>query len=302
MQLKLATLLVFSFALLAAIAANASAACCANPLTQEPVCIESPSITAETCCGDDVHFGKLAGAPKSYGDCISNFFSKESCKRFSDKCSHGCCMQDDFCQDNVPGVLCSSKFSMQFGGLCMKGKDYAISGCEKGCCCPGTQIMLKDNCKDTFYENMTEEADCRRICSKQIRETVKDMPTNTTISTPGPGAEPVNAKPVAKSKACTDMLDKKECVDANCYWCPEAGCGFDCTACQYKYDTFPDAPDRVCDDLCLGISCENGFYCSLGRCLQAKTPEISMKSFFFIFALILLIAVFIISSKTRSEK
>lgn len=289
------------------LAATNAAPCCANPLSQAPLCIESERyITPETCCGDDIYFGKVAGAPKNYDDCILNFYSEGSCQKFSDKCSYGCCMQDDFCQNNVPGILCGGKFSNRFEGLCIKGGVSALEGCQKGCCCPDAKIMLKDKCEKTFNANITQEPDCRRMCSKQTKETIKtnDMPNNASVSTPGhkPEVKPANAKPVAKSKACTDMLNIKECVDANCYWCPDSGCGFDCTACKYQHDAFPDVPDRVCDDLCLGINCGNGFYCNLGRCLATGTPEISMKSFFIIFALILLIVVFIVSSKTKREK
>jgi hypothetical protein len=54
----------------------------------------------------------------------------------------------------------------------------------------------------------------------------------------------------------------------------------------------------------MGMACGQGSYCKAGRCFQlpGKKSSFSVPGFFAIFILILAVAVFIVSSKIKSQK
>ncbi len=283
------------------ILANSSKAlpCCANPLAIIPLCMESERIiTEETCCANDYYFGKIDGMPKDRQDCLANFFSSSGCAQLPDKCAIGCCLgeMENSCQDNTAYIDCNGKFSAVFNGQCMQNGTYAIDGCQKGCCCNGgdSKIMLKEACRqpDTFYASTIEEPECERVCAKEAAQPIQ------AITIPA----------LNKTKACTDIADKNECTGSNCYWCPDTGCMYDCTSCKYQYDSFPRVPDRVCDDLCLGMVCSSSEYCKAGTCFKLPTAKTGFSTaaffitFLVIFIIITIATALIISSKLRSEK
>jgi len=277
-------------------AGKASAApCCANPYSQLPLCIESQQIiTPETCCSEDYYIAGAEGLPKDRQDCLDNYYSNNGCYELGEKCAAGCCLREEqnTCQENVAYIDCDAKFSAAFGGLCMKDGKYAIEGCETGCCCNGRNgvVGLRGTCMQTskFYQNITVQPECSRLCAASAEQPLI----------------PLHVQPENKTKPCNELPEKEECLKSNCYWCPEAGCSFDCTTCKYQYDSFPEKPDRVCDDLCMGMACGQGLYCKAGRCFQlpGKKSSFSVPEFFAIFIIILALAVFIVSSKIKSQK